>query len=319
MIDERKINPNLEKLNEHFDKALDKYFDSGHPKQEYFEEATCYNCGSDEVKGHFTVKRFRHNRCRHCGMVYVSPRLKEEVVGKLYSSRLYDELYKLKLIPAVDYRRNVLAVRKYEQIMQYCKKKGKVLDIGCGLGEVLSVFKESGWECTGVETNNFASNYARRIFNLNIIEDDIYTAKIGGQYDVIMMWGVLEHFYRPIEILEKCRGLLVDDGILVVEVPNADSLLVRYCEKTNTDVDRIIEGDRHIMLFSLQGLKEMMTRAGFHSVNIVSNGLDVSTLNRIKLNGALNLDQVNKIQSLLDDSLQGDLLRGFFSIRNDTR
>ena len=315
MIDESKINPNLDKLHQHFDSVLEKYFEGTKPIPKYFEDVNCYNCGSTEIISSFIVNRFRHVRCKNCDMVYVSPRLKSSIVDSLYNEKPYTEFYKIKLIPSIDYRRNVLAVNKYNQIAKYFNKPGKVLDIGSGLGEVLSVFQENNWDCTGVEFNEFAANYSRKAFGLNIINRSIYDFDLSEKYDVIMLWGVLEHLYEPLQILKKVYSLLKDDGILLLEVPSAASVLVRYYEKSLRPVDRIIEGDRHIMLFSIQSFIEMPGKAGFYPVEIKSNGLDISTLNRLELNSKLNLTQVNELQELLDRSLQGDLLRGFFRRR----
>jgi 2-polyprenyl-3-methyl-5-hydroxy-6-metoxy-1,4-benzoquinol methylase len=312
MIDESKINPNLDKLHQHFDSVLERYFEGNKPVPEYFEEVSCYNCGSTEIITSFVVNRFRHVRCKNCNMVYVSPRLKRSIVDTLYNENYYTEFYKIKLIPAIDYRRNVLAVNKYNQIARYFNQPGRVLDIGSGLGEVLSVFQENGWDSTGIEFNTFAADYSRREFSLNIINRNIYDFDSSEKYDVIMLWGVLEHLSEPIKILEKVHELLTDSGILLLEVPSADSVLVRYYERTQKHVNRIIEGDRHIMLFSVQGFMGMTEKAGFSPVEILSNGLDISTLNRLELNNKLELTQVNELQALLDNSLQGDLLRGFF-------
>jgi len=153
MIDEFLINPNLDKLYKHFDGVVQKYFDGTSRIPEYFEEVNCYNCGSTEIICSFIVNRFRHVRCKNCNMVYVSPRLKSSIVDRLYNEQPYIEFYKIKLIPAVDYRRNVLAINKYNQIAQYFNKPGKVLDIGSGLGEVPSVFQENNWDCLGIEFN----------------------------------------------------------------------------------------------------------------------------------------------------------------------
>ena len=49
MIDESKINPNLDKLHQHFDSVLGKYFEGTEPIPEYFENVNCYNCGSTEI------------------------------------------------------------------------------------------------------------------------------------------------------------------------------------------------------------------------------------------------------------------------------
>jgi len=315
MIDDSKINPNIGELHEHFRRVLDKYFDGDEPITEYFEEVRCYNCGSEEISNSFVVDRFRHLRCRECGMVYTSPRLREEITHDLYNDRAYDESYKIKLIPSIDHRRNVLGVNKYEQISAHFGKPGTVLDIGCGLGELLSVFQEEKWECTGIEFNEFAAKYARASFNLNIVSKSIYEFDGTDKYDLIMLWGVLEHFYDPAKILKKVNELLKDDGLLVLEVPSGDSVLVRYFEQNPQSVDRIIEGDRHIMLFSVRGFIEMAGKAGFRPVSIKSNGLDISTLNRAILHNVLDLPHVNKLQELLDGSLQGDLLRGFFKRR----
>jgi SAM-dependent methyltransferase len=312
MIDEAKINPNLDKLHKYFDSILKKYFDEGKPIAKYFEDVKCYNCGSREIDNSFVINRFRHVRCKKCGMVYVNPRFKERIAHDLYREEDYTEFYKIKLIPSIDYRKNVLAVNKYNQIKRYFSKPGKVLDIGSGLGEVLSVFQENKWDCTGVEFNKFAAKYSREKFGLNIVNKSIYDFDSSKKYDVIMFWGVLEHLYEPLEILKKVHKLLENDGILLLEVPSADSVLVRYYKESMKPVDRIIEGDRHIMLFSIQSFIEMPKKAGFFPVEILSNGLDISTLNRLELNNRLDITQVNELQALLDSSLQGDLLRGFF-------
>ena len=312
MIDESRINPNLDKLYQHFDNVIARYFKDNNPIPKYFEEASCYNCDATEIIGSFIVNRFRHVRCKNCGMVYVSPRIKNSIYNLLYNEAPYTDFYKIKLIPSIDYRRNVLAVNKYNQITRYFKKTGKVLDIGSGVGEVLSIFQEKGWDCTGIEFNEFAADYSRKTFKLNIINTNIYEIKLSEEYDVIMLWGVLEHLFEPLNILKKVHKLLKKDGLLLLEVPSADSVLVRYYERTQKHVDRIIEGDRHIMLFSLRGFMEMTQKAGFSPVEILSNGLDISTLNRLELRNKLSLDQVNELQGLLDSSMQGDLLRGFF-------
>jgi hypothetical protein len=99
----------------------------------------------------------------------------------------------------------------------------------------------------------------------------------------------------------------------VIEVPSADSFLVRYVEATGKKADRIIEGDRHLMLFSTISFKGMLKNAGFTSKKLLSNGLDTATINRLFLEKVLSDESVDVIQKTLDESMQGDLLRGFFT------
>ena len=126
-----------------------------------------------------------------------------------------------------------------------------------------------------------------------------------------MLWGVLEHFTQPLNVLEKAYELLSDGGLLVLEVPSGDSVLVRYYEAFGGYIDRIIEGDRHIMLFSSRALQQMTERCGFKLVHFQSNGLDIDTL--LRLNGqSCDSQIVSQIQHAIDEAMCGDLIRGFW-------
>ena len=312
-IDAGLTNPNLDIIHKHFYQRASKYFDvDGLPKSECLEEVSCYNCNSTPIASEFIIARFRHVRCARCGMVYVSPRIRETILHDSYNEEDYADFYRLKLIPSLDYRREVLGRRKYDQISVYFSCPGTILDIGCGLGDLLSVFKEKGWSCLGIEFNKFAAGFAREKFGLNIIDRSVFDFDPAeAQFDCIMLWGVLEHFTRPMEVLEKVHQLLKKGGLLVLEVPNADSILVRYYERFGGYVDRIIEGDRHIMLFSVESLKEMTDRAGFKLVHLQTNGLDLDTL--LRLNGvACPKELASHLQYAVDESMCGDLLRGFW-------
>jgi len=313
IIRTQELNPNLDKIREHYDKVLSRYFDQdGSPKEEFFENVSCYNCGSTEYASEFTISQFRHVRCANCGMVYVTPRLKERILHDSYNEEDYDALYRFKLMPALNYRREVIGRRKYKQISSYFEKPGGVLDIGCGLGELLSVFDENGWSCLGVEFNKFAASFAREKLGLNIIQESIFNFEPGEQrFDCIMLWGVLEHFAQPIKVLEKVYQLLQEGGLLVLEVPSGDSILVRYYEKFGGYIDRIIEGDRHIMLFSVNSLQQMTERCGFKLTRLQSNGLDIDTLLRLS-NQTCAPQIIAQIQYAIDEVLCGDLLRGFW-------
>jgi len=316
MIDEAKAHRNLDKLKQYSSKVLEQYFVGEECKSEYFEEVSCYNCGSSSVENSFTISRFCHIRCKECGMIYVNPRLKAHITEELYSGEPHAEYYKLRLIPVIDYRRNTIAVGKYRQIVKYFEKPGRVIELGCGLGEVLSVFKEEGWSCTGIELNRFATQYASKEYGLDIVNESIQSFSTTQKYDLVMILGVLEHLTDPMQALVKAKELLADDGLLALEVPSADSTLVRYYEAVGGNPDRVIEGNTHLMLFSVRSFVEMAQRAGFYLVELRSNGFDISTLNRLELNNQLNSEQVNSLQALLDYSLQGDALRGFFKKGN---
>jgi len=311
-IDPKKVNPNLNRLHNHFYQCLSQYFNADDTmRPEFFEETVCYNCGQSSINSEFIVDRFRHVRCANCGMVYVSPRLREDILHNAYNEEDYTAFFRLKLIPALEYRRNVLAKRKFDQIQAWTKRQGRVLDIGSGLGEVLSVFKEHGWECLGIEFNSFAAEFSRKEFDLEIVNTSIFDFDSSDQpFDCIMLWGVLEHFKRPKKVLNKVRELLHQDGLLVVEVPSADSLLVCFFEQTGGSVNRIIEGDRHLMLFSHTAFRQMMRACGFKILHYQTKGLDVHTIFQHQ-GVCLDSDLEQELQFAVDCLMAGDLIRAF--------
>jgi SAM-dependent methyltransferase len=78
---------------------------------------------------------------------------------------------------------------------------------------------------------------------------------INKGFDIIIMSYVLEHFYDPNTALEKCRTILANSGILVVEVPNI--------LKPFRSLDRYFLRYVHPSSFSPQTLQGMLEKHGF--------------------------------------------------------
>jgi hypothetical protein len=82
-----------------------------------------------------------------------------------------------------------------------------------------------------------------------------------GGFDVITMWSVLAHLATPVEDLTMLRGLLSDDGVLMVLTVNANSLELK--------AKRAEWGaftPNHLKFFSEATLSRLLARAGFAAV-----------------------------------------------------
>ncbi len=178
----------------------------------------------------------------------------------------------------------------------------------CGIGDLLYVFKERGWDANGIELNPFAAKYAREKFGLKIFEESVLGWHGSNDYDVAMIWGALEHFTEPAKVLEILYSSLKDGGLAVLETTHSDSLLLSYVESLGGLVDRIVEGDRHIIHFSIEGLKNIIEDSGFTILELKTNGLDISSLNRYH-NGNATAEFIGVVQELVDLKKLGDLIR----------
>ena len=104
-------------------------------------------------------------------------------------------------------------------------KGGKILDIGCGPGWILSTLKDQKWEKFGVEISKFASDYASQfgqIYNGSVLD---YETEI--EFDVIIMHHVIEHLDQPILAIQKIYKLLKQGGVFIIGTPNFDCAAAR--------------------------------------------------------------------------------------------
>jgi SAM-dependent methyltransferase len=104
-------------------------------------------------------------------------------------------------------------------------KKSKILDIGCGIGDVLHKLRESGYEnLVGYDFSELAAVFARkRGFEVIVgdISDVDSLSSLGNDYDLIIMGDILEHIFAPRRTLLNVRKLLKTNGKLLLSVPNA--------------------------------------------------------------------------------------------------
>ena len=82
-----------------------------------------------------------------------------------------------------------------------------------------------------------------------------------GGFDVVTMWSVLAHLATPVEDLTMLRGLLGDDGALLVLTVNANSLLLKAHGPGWSGFTR-----NHLKIYSPSNLPLLLRRAGFEAV-----------------------------------------------------
>ena len=312
------VKPNFKKVKKYWESLLKNYqTPDGEFDSEFLTAVSCHHCGSEDKKKSFILNKFQHHTCGNCDCLYVSPRLTNEALQELYSDAYYSEMYNTSMIPFFEARKELIGKSKYAQIIDSLNSirlnelaSLRVLDIGAGLGEVLSVFNDFGHYCEAIEVNSVAINHLKNS-GLNVFSDSFYNYNSNDKFDVIMAWGVIEHVTDPFLFLEKVYSLLSPSGIFVSEVPHSQSVLVDYCQKTGKDPLRILQGEQHIILYSSEAYSEAHIKCGLKPVSIQTNGLDISTIfsiNELEIDQDLTAD----IQSSLDDYMKGDLLRGFW-------
>ncbi|HDY87947.1 MAG TPA: class I SAM-dependent methyltransferase [bacterium] len=130
----------------------------------------------------------------------------------------------------------------------------KLLDFGCGAGGFLSKARELAATAHGVEPETRLSSHYQS-HGLTVFQNlsDISTDIRGGGYDIITMFHVLEHIPDPKLILGELSEILAGGGQIIVEVPNADDVLLTLYN--NSPFSHFTYWSCHLFLYTAKTLQ----------------------------------------------------------------
>ncbi|MDQ2943237.1 MAG: class I SAM-dependent methyltransferase [Candidatus Dormibacteraeota bacterium] len=137
----------------------------------------------------------------------------------------------------------------------------KVLDIGCGKGSFLYYLQKTV-ECqvTGIDFDESSGRYCRETLNLEARHGDIHSLQgLVEKYDVVTMWHYLEHEFDPLSALLKANEVLANGELLILEVPNAESLENILFKRRSY----LYDVPRHLYSFSPITINSLLEKAGF--------------------------------------------------------
>lgn len=197
----------------------------------------CPWCGSEKaqinlwLKDEFLSKEdFHICECLSCGLLYTMPRPNKEKIGEYYKSEEYysHQENKKGFIPRLyESVKKVNLKHKYNLATQGLNV-GKMLDIGCGVGDFLHTAEEHSWTCTGVEPSEDAKAIAKTKTKANIINSEDMEKIPDATFDLITMWHVLEHVDNLKWQIEQLHRLTKTKGRIVIAVPNYKSYDAQY-------------------------------------------------------------------------------------------
>jgi len=139
-------------------------------------------------------------------------------------------------------------------------QRGRLLDVGCGSGQYLSIMKSLGWDVKGTEVDQNAAAIARNEYGLDVFVGNLEDAHFPSEsFNIITLIHVIEHLYDPIHLLIECRRILKPGGKLILTTPNIESLGHALFKGDW----RGLEIPRHLMVFSLNSIELCTRKAGF--------------------------------------------------------
>lgn len=224
-----------------------------------FFERSCPLCGADAHHPYLAARGLEIVRCNDCGLVYARNVLLPEVDLQRYQNDPAAVAHvALRQNPAYRRLEEGKLAYLFQGLERLGARGGQLLDIGAADGRLLAVARRYGWQGWGIELNR-GYQLAHEEQGLEVaygafpedFPDD------GHRFDAITMLDVLEHTIDPVGFLRQVSERLAKGGLIAVQVPNLDSLLLRLEGAENTN---FCPG--HWNYFSAPSLREAGLRAG---------------------------------------------------------
>ncbi len=119
----------------------------------------------------------------------------------------------------------VFGERLAREAERFTGARGRMLEIGCGRGELLRGAANSGWEVAGVDLTEPFAAIARSEFGVEVEVAPAECARaLEERWDAILLAAVLEHVYEPALLLNRLASALRPGGVIFIDVPNECSL-----------------------------------------------------------------------------------------------
>jgi SAM-dependent methyltransferase len=112
------------------------------------------------------------------------------------------------------------------ELHRYLAWPNRVLDIGCGTGELLDVIRATGNnQIMGIEPSGQAAEIARKDRNLKVKTGTLEQVNLpSASIDTVLLSHVLEHLPSPRSTMSEVRRVLKPGGVVIIWVPNAASI-----------------------------------------------------------------------------------------------
>lgn len=244
--------------------------------------SSCPVCGSGLRHLAQKIYKVPYYKCGKCGTLYTGKLPDMEEMRKYYErSRDYSrQSYSDK--KTYEYRARETSLPKIKFVSGFIANSGKKwLDVGSGIGDVVYNLRKKGYDARGLEVSSESIKFSKKIFGLDLENKtihDILEEEGPGSFDVISYFGVLEHIPEPMKQVSAAVKLLKPGGILVLEVPNADSFSVMADMFFPDSVVRHTIPAFHLMLLSEKGLLQMSKNFNLRPEAMWFLGLDFYNL-----------------------------------------
>lgn len=247
----------------------------------------CPGCGSwasspaapceDRLSG--VIADLEYSRCNGCRVVFLSRRVKESDIAKLYPETYHPYQAGRGFQPAdarsLRYSLAQAVLRGVGRASGGLRRVtaehympshpgARFVDFGCGSPAFLDRAAQMGWTAIGVD---FAPTVVDRVHEAGYegyLVEECWEALGRGSVAALRLNHVLEHLYDPWATMRQLTSLLAQGGRLHIAVPNPDGVGALLFGRDWLSFDA-----RHTVLFGPRQAGKLISKLGFSNIRVI--------------------------------------------------
>jgi 2-polyprenyl-3-methyl-5-hydroxy-6-metoxy-1,4-benzoquinol methylase len=145
--------------------------------------------------------------------------------------------------------------------------ESRILDVGCGSGDLLYIFRELGFKnLMGIDA--YIEADIERENGTEIRKGTIQD--VSGKWDLVMFHHSFEHMTDQLETLRKTAGLLCKNGSCLINMPTVSSYAWKHYREKWFGLD----APRHLCIHSIKSMTLLANKANLSLQNVTYNSIE---------------------------------------------
>jgi SAM-dependent methyltransferase len=204
--------------------------------------------------------------CSRCGFVHLNPRPSQSDIDVFYNNAQYHRVRNPEPSEYIHFAKWYYGDKVRYAIRKSGYRSARVFDFGFGYGGVLKIFKDAGWQTSGIEPDAPLVEFAKNSLGIESIQSGTLgpNVQVEAQADLVFSNHVFEHAGDLDSVMQGVKKVLKPGGLMFTVVPTF------YKNRSFTSKGALSFG--HCSAFTHRSFGQLLARHGFEIVDYTYRG-----------------------------------------------